>query len=151
MQLFDTSVAMNAVAGALPLIESMMELRVVNRSHLYIVVGTVDGAVLYMESVGDHAEWEHPYDDIARSKFRITCQTGMPSRLVQEIHPELVPEAETVYWGSWIDGGVVVACSGVEPWFDEAFAKTICALCVALIKARREMVRERGVDFYSQA
>lgn len=125
------------------LVRTAMDAKLVKREHLHIVVGKADGStdgkVLSELSMGDPQEWEFGYRGVAHSKFKITARTGLPTRLVQTCMAELADEdGDTVYWGSAIDGGIIVACSGVEPFWDEAFSKAIAAVVRAMLSAEQE-------------
>lgn len=128
-----------------------MNTGLVHRQHLSIIAGNINGDVLGIRDIGRDSGWEHPYDEIAKSKFDITARTGKPTQVIQELEPELAGfPGDTVYWGSWIDGGIIVACSGVRPWYDLAFSKCIVALIRAnIIEKRQAMLGKLGkVDFY---
>lgn len=81
--------------------------------------------------------WEHPFDEIACGKNRISGRTGELSRVVQLVKPELLLPSDVRYWGNWIEGPIMVACSGVRPWFDMAFSKMACGLVVAHLEQVR--------------
>lgn len=147
-KIFNDIVASLAITYSLPLIESLMELEVTKRNHLHIVVGNSEGSILATKSIGNPEDWEHRYDEIAESKFNITVRTSQLTRIVQQVTPELAGEVgDTFYWGSWIDGGIVVACSGVQPYWDEAFSKVISAMVRALVTDEQVKEISNGGDF----
>ncbi len=95
------------------------------RTHLAVVMGIRSGTEylgMHSEYFGEVKEWEDQYDLIAHDKAVLTARTGLPSRDVQLLHPELLEKGDTKFWGSAIVGNIIVACSGVEPYFDEMFA-----------------------------
>ena len=132
--------AEEAVRRALPSITNMMEEHKVDGSDLYIVVldpdvtpTSFDGVIirdayLYEEIIGDGGL---NYQQYAHDKARETWRTGLPSRVVQT-RPHLLSIDDTVYGGSAIYEGIIVACSGVEEHYDETFALTIAAQCWGL-------------------
>lgn len=89
----------------------------------------------------------HPNADkfirIATQKARVSWETGMPSRKVQQDAPHLYEGGMTKWGGSVIENGLVVAFSGVQAIFDEAIAGTMLRWVVAL--CQDEMTREGGV------
>lgn len=148
MARFDQQVARYAITHAKPLIQGLMDKGVAKRNDLHIIVGNSDGEVLATESMGNPDKWEYPYDLIAQSKFDITVRTGKPTRIVQQLTPELAGElGDTFYWGSWIDGGIVVACSGVQAYWDEAFCKVITAIIRAMVTEKQAIEMEEDGNF----
>ena len=83
----------------------------------------VDASCITAE-IRNSDSWEHPFDKIARSKAQISARTG---RSTAEVRPHHRLEDDTVWWGSVVLDDIVVACSGVEPWFDEMFSMWIAA------------------------
>lgn len=134
--------------GIVPMVEEMMESRLVKRQQLALIVARREGTdyqLVYDYSFGDTHEWEHDFHAIARGKTVITARTGLPTRVVQELHPELLLPTDTQFWGNWIEGNIIVSCSGVEPWFDEAISKSAVALIKAMIDhARRHAAADHA-------
>lgn len=119
-----------------------------NGGGLHIVVGTSKGIILARADVGERDDWAGPYDEIAESKFSLTAETGKPTREGQLLYPELMEgPGNTYYWGSWIDGGIVVACSGVDPEWDEAFSKMGCAFVRAMVTKKQKGEMSEGKHF----
>jgi hypothetical protein len=138
-----------ATEHVLPMITAMMAGKVLKRDHLHIVVGNPgyeyrpgitcgvwaeNGGILYERAIGERAQWQSPYDQIARSKAYMSWRTGLSTREIQFQHPELLIPGDTCYYGSAVEpvSRWVIGVSGVEPYFDEAFAKCILAMCQAL-------------------
>lgn len=104
---------------------------------------------LYEKSVGDPKEWEHPYAAIARSKAlqlwtdRNDGQAG--------VIPHLLFSGDTPYWGGVKRDGIVVVCSGIQPWLNRLIAGITADTTVALAHDAYENdeERKRGVDFLS--
>lgn len=119
-----------------------------NGGGLYILVGLNDGTTLARFHLGSPDEWPAPYDDIAIGKFDLTVEHQMPTREIQQMYPELAEgEGNTYYWGSWIDGGLVVACSGVDPEWDEAFSKMVIAIMRAMLTKKQKQELLNGDHF----
>jgi len=141
--ILDSSVAKQAFEILLPLIKETLKNRC-KRQHLAIVVSatiaintdhkigfsTFKKECYLIESIGDHSEWEHDYTKIALSKAEKSARTG---KSTAELAPHYLIRSDTIYWGSVVIDDIVVACSGVEPYYDEMFsgwiAITIKALC----------------------
>lgn len=49
-----------------------------------------------------------------------------------DIKPHLLFSGDTPFWGGVKRDGIVVACSGVEPWFDRMIASMTADVCIAL-------------------
>lgn len=142
--LLTQDVAKQAVEMHLATIEAQMKARIFKREHLHIVVSKSDlprmdyadwisAGILYEHSIGSGGDWEHNYLDIARSKCFLSCSYQMSTREIQLLYPWLLEAGDTSYFGSVYRKGIAVACSGVEPYFDEMIAgwvlDTCCALC----------------------
>lgn len=148
MSRFNKEVAKNAINIAKGLIHQTMKNNVVKRSHLHIVVGNTDGKILAEKSIGEPDEWKHPYKEIALSKFDLTVRHQKTTREIQLLYPELSgEEGDTFFWGSYIDGGIVVACSGVEAYFDEMYSKIIASIARALVTKYQEDEMSKGENF----
>ncbi len=107
-------------------IHPMMDAGDVKRKHLHIVIGDIYGNIIYRYSMTTSDKWEYAYDEIALSKFELTIEHKMPTSEIQKLYPEL-NLGKTPYFGSAIDGGIVVACSGVDAEHDEMFSKCLAA------------------------
>jgi len=119
-----------------------------NGGGFHIIVGDKDGNILARLDYGSKSEWTTSYDEIAESKFNMTVEHQMPTREVQLMYPELAEgKGNTYYWGSWIDGGIVVACSGVDPEWDEAFSKMVVAIIRAMLTKKQKQELLDGKHF----
>lgn len=140
----DQVVARHAVELCLPMIKSSMESREAGASgFLYIVVmrpgatpanSNFNDAVLYEHAVGDRTRWDANYGAFARAKAELSWRSGMDSHLVQQSRPHLLAEGDSLLWGGVVVHDIVVAVSGADPWFDEAFAGSIAMFVRALAK-----------------
>jgi hypothetical protein len=75
-------------------------------------------AILEEFFIGDPEKWEHDYKAIARSKAEQTWREQRANLITQTLGPATLRPNDTVYWGSFEYYGMVVACSGVESYFD---------------------------------
>jgi hypothetical protein len=141
---------------ALPMIRTAIENRSAGESgFFYLVVmkpGSspantgFDDAILYEHAVGDRERWDADYRGFALAKARIAWRTGMDSHIVQEQRPYLLEAGDTVLWGSVALDGIVVAASGADAWWDEAFAGAV-ALCLRA-EAKAAIARERSRSLF---
>jgi hypothetical protein len=154
--LLDRAAAERAVAMALPMIRTAIDNRSAGESgFFYLVVmkpGSspantgFDDAILYEHAVGDRERWDADYRGFALAKARIAWRTGMDSHIVQEQRPYLLEAGDTVLWGSVAMDGIVVAASGADAWWDEAFAGAV-ALCLRA-EAKAAIARERSRSLF---
>ena len=117
--------AQQAVALVKPSIEALFERT--NRRELHIVMmdprlkpweSSFDDAILYQESIKSSVPWEHPFDDFARNKAEQAWRNSQANIVAQTQHPSSLREDDLPFYGSFVYGNVIVACSGVEQWFD---------------------------------
>jgi hypothetical protein len=100
-----------------------------------------EDAILHEHSIGDRALWDADYQAFARAKARLCWASGFDSHAVQALYPYLLREGDTTLWGSANVDGIVVAVSGANPWYDEAFARILGSWLKAAAMAR---VNEHG-------
>jgi len=147
MTRFTHEIAEQAIEIAMPFINQIMEQEERNGLQIY-VSSIMSDTIMAKRTIGDHSEWKNPYDLIAANKMKVTCRTELSSREVQLLYPEMVGgDGDTIYWGSWIDGGIVVAISGLPPEWDEACSKHICAIIRALLTTQSKQDFASGNDF----
>ncbi|CAB3700018.1 hypothetical protein SB816_08155 [Achromobacter sp. SIMBA_011] len=145
---WERDAAARAVQLALPMLEAARaDKRVGESGFLHVVVmnplarpGECDfsQAILYEQSVGDPNRWDADYGAFARGKARLSWRTGLSSHEVVVARPHLLQAKDTPVWGSVSVDGIVVAVSGANPWFDEAFAAAVAHLFKAVVRGRRE-------------
>ena len=154
--LLNRDAAERAVAMALPMIRTAIENRSAGESGFFYLVVMKPGsspansrfedAILYEHAVGDRERWDADYRGFALAKARIAWRTGIDSHIVQEQRPYLLEAGDTVLWGSVAMDGIVVAASGADAWYDEAFAGAV-ALCMRA-EAKAAIARERGKSLF---
>lgn len=155
----DQNTAKQAVELCLPTITAAMESRVAGASgFLYVVIlkpgaspatGAFSDAILYEHAVGDTAKWDADYGAFARAKAELSWRTGMDTRLVQQSHPHMLTQGDSLLWGGLMIDDLVVAVSGADPWYDEAFAGTIALFLFAL--AKKGAAEQAGKPWLGQA
>jgi len=125
---------------------------------LYIVImkpgvtpadASFDEAILYEHAVGDTTKWDADYRGFALAKARVAWKTGLDGHLVQELKPHLLEPGDTTLWGSIVLDDIVVAVSGADPWYDEAFAGTI-AFCLRA-QAKAGIAFQRGKTLFLES
>ncbi len=107
------------------------------RNHLHVIMALRNGQggeCLWEESFNDDEPWEHPYDNIAHGKQRITDRTGLPSRTVQLMERHLLRRGDVKFWGNAIRGPRMVSASGVQAYFDELVSRMVLDAWCALIE-----------------
>lgn len=86
--------------------------------------------LLYQESYGTPEEFEHDFVGIAQCKA-LQLWTGRANGGT-DILPHLLFPGDTPYWGGAAREGIVVACSGVQPWIDRLIANLVIDILVAM-------------------
>jgi hypothetical protein len=153
MLVLDEKLALKAIELAgVPVAQALFK-GPANRSHGQLIVGVRDvdgtGSVLATRTFGLPQDWQYPFDAIAEGKFNITVRTGLPSREVQFLHPELIEADDVIYYGSAIVGNIVVAYSGIQAYFDEVIAYAVAYMLRALVQNELETRKQAGGDTYS--
>ena len=92
----------------------------------------IEWSILYEYSHGNPEHWKYEFQKIARSKAMISWRTGLSTRVVQLTAPHLLIEGDTIYYGSVVIDGIVVAVSGFKQDIDELFAGMIALACKGL-------------------
>lgn len=105
---------------------------VMHPSRPYALGTAFSEAVLHEASLGPRERWDVDYAALARTKARLSWEHGMDSRLLVQMQPHRLRPGDDPLWGSvWLDG-LVVAASGAQPIWDEAFSLGIAAALRAL-------------------
>lgn len=128
-----------AIAMVMPAINEI--LKIAKRQHGHIVV--IDPkkkpweckfkeAIWHEESISDGKKWEYPYGDIARSKAEQGWREGQSNVITHMLAPATLRSGDTIYYGSVNYYGVVVAFSGVQPYFDMLISGLIAQTIHAL-------------------
>lgn len=86
--------------------------------------------LLYEESRGDPTKFEARFDEIARCKALQLWTDRNDGRT--DTQPHLLFKGDTPYWGGVKRDGIVVACSGVQPWIDKLIAAMVADILIAL-------------------
>jgi hypothetical protein len=117
------------VADAINLVRPSIELLFerTNRQELHIVVmnprikpweSDFEDAILYETSLGNPDQWELPFDQLARQKAKQAWRDQSASINKQLVHPSSLQTDDLLFFGSFVYGNIVVATSGVQPWYD---------------------------------
>jgi hypothetical protein len=146
MTVIDESIAELALDMASPMIDGLIEFEVISRGELCVIVALGDGNglfdVLRTKRVGVPEEWEEDYEAIATGKIKMMAETGLNSRVAVLLHPALTSQGDVIWWGGVTRDNIIVACSGVQPYFDEAISQTVLSLILAIIEDKVESSRE---------
>lgn len=116
--------AAEAVELVKPAIERLFEQT--NRKELHIVImdprikpweASFEEAILYEASI-QNSEWTIPFNELARKKAQQAWRDGCANVNHQTVHPSSLRDDDVLFYGSFVYGNIVVACSGVQQWFD---------------------------------
>jgi hypothetical protein len=154
MPIIDEEAAQAAIHLALPTIaRAMGDPAAGDSGCLHIVVmnprlpaasSPFEQAVLYEHSI-NRPSWDADYARFARAKALISWRAGMDGHAVQTLRPHLLEPGDTLLWGSVCLDGLVVAVSGMQPWYDEALAGIVACCLRAVAKARAVEAGRRGL------
>jgi hypothetical protein len=85
--------------------------------------------LLKEKSFGDPKEFPWPFDNIARCKGLQLWTDRNDDRT--DCQPHLLFPGDTPYWGGVKRRGIVVFCSGVQPWIDKMISGIVADTLVA--------------------
>lgn len=108
-----------------------------------VVLDPRNGEPLFSAVANPHHSDRYKFDDIAQAKARVSWNTGLSSRQVQQDAPHLYLPGMTKWGGSVTENKLVVAFSGVQAVFDEAIARMMLNWILAL--CQNEMTKPDGV------
>ena len=93
--------------------------------------------------------WPYKFDDIARCKALQLWHNRNDDRT--DIRPHLLFPGDTPFWGGVKRNDIVVATSGVQPYFDKMISGMVADMCVAMAHDAwlKGQDHESGVDFLS--
>jgi hypothetical protein len=86
--------------------------------------------IMAERSEGDRADWKYAYQDIARGKALQLWEDRNDGGT--DIQPHLLFEGDTPFWGGVKRSGIVVTCSGVQPYFDRMIAGMVADATIGL-------------------
>ncbi len=89
----------------------------------------IEPRLLYERSFAKE-QWERDYTEIARCKALQLWHNRNDDRT--DCMPHLLFPGDTPYWGGVKRQGIVVACSGVQPYFDKMISGMVADTCIAL-------------------
>ena len=153
MPIVDEDAARAAIGLALPTIaHAMTDTAAGDSGCLHIVVMNphaspattlFEQAILHEHSI-NRPSWDADYARFARAKALVSWRNQMDSHAVQALRPYLLEPGQTLLWGSVCLDGLVVAVSGMQPWFDEALAGVVACCLRAVAKARAVQAGNAG-------
>jgi hypothetical protein len=151
-QFADVEAARRAVALALPMLrDSLADKGVGESGCMHVVVmdpcmahgdSRFEDAILYECSLPARERWDADYAWYARAKAMVAWRTGRASGELVARAPHYFRQGDTALGGSAVVDGIVVAVSGANPWFDEAFAACVANLLRAV--AHERLARANG-------
>lgn len=141
--ILNTSLVEEALRLMQPAIQHTLDRNLMKRSDLAIVVTATTAIVPWkpkqhfsdrwhvLRKLGNPSQWESNFDEIALSKAE---QSVRSRRDTATLPPHYHEVGDTTFWGSVVLDDIVVACSGVEPYFDEMFAMWVASAVKATAK-----------------
>lgn len=133
-----------AFEASLPAIKAAAEMGLINKyAGTLVVLDPHSGDVLFEQVVNEAHESRDKYTEIALAKARVSWETQLPSRVVQQTAPHLYQAGMTKWGGAVIEYKLVVAFSGVEAVYDEAIAWMVLSWILGI--CRHEMTKPEGV------
>jgi len=138
-------IAQQAITLVTPSIEELFNKTV--RKELHIVImdprikpweSSFDDAILHEHTI-QNSDWEKPFDEFARLKAKQAWRDKRPNILNQTLHPSSLNDDDLPFYGSFVYGNLVVACSGVEQWFDMLISGWIALAFEQLIMHERSL------------
>jgi hypothetical protein len=137
MSLVTGAIAQEAIRLGTPTIEELLK-RYGTGHDLYLLAARRNSDGTHQELAekffGSIEVCEATYKPIAHGKASISASTGLSSREVQLMRPELIEPGDVIYWGSVIQGDIIVSASGVQAFNDEAIATIVMTLIMALLQ-----------------
>lgn len=122
-----------------PSIELFLE-RFAKRQDLAILVldpaSANEPVPLYSLNLGNPDDWEYNYEYYAAGKAAVCLREKCDSDRVKSERPFRYQPGDPPYAGGVYVEGLVVACSGVEGYFDQMIAHWIAAGCRAIATHR---------------
>jgi hypothetical protein len=86
--------------------------------------------VLYEASYGNPDDFAYPFQKIAQSKASQLWHSQNDERT--DIQPHLLFSGDSPFWGGVARHGIVVTCSGIQPWLDRMIAGMIADMLIAM-------------------
>ena len=140
------------VTDAIDLVRPSIDLlfKRTNRQELHVVVmnprirpweADFEDALLYEESLGSPENWTIQFDQLARQKAKQAWRSQRASIHNQLIHPASLQEDDLLFFGSFVYGDIVVACSGVQPWYDMLISGWIAIAIEQLVMHEYQTVK----------
>lgn len=143
---FSKDFASDVLTKELPLILGYIDIYKTKRRCCHIVLGNQSEGIIIEKSINtDDKDWKEDFIKVARSKFEMTKRTGMSSREVVYLHPELLQRGDTRHPGSMIRNGCIAACSGFEWWHDESISDRLITAALTKGTIIGEEVKENAV------
>jgi hypothetical protein len=160
--ILDRELAARAFDRIRTALETMLQEAFTGRAGFAVVVTTLDEiaqrkaaesfreSCLLVTSVGDLTASSYPNLEIALSKAEISARTRLPT---SQLPPHYYYKGDTVYAGSAILEGIVVACAGLEPRDDEMISCWIAAAVKseAALAISQLLAGDPSADFFADA
>ncbi len=90
----------------------------------------IEPYALYEYNLGDPASWPHNFASIAKCKALQLWYGRNDDRT--DCMPHLLFPGDTPFWGGVKRHGIVVTCSGFQPYLDKMFSGMVADMCIGL-------------------
>ncbi|OHA84601.1 MAG: hypothetical protein A2408_03040 [Candidatus Yonathbacteria bacterium RIFOXYC1_FULL_52_10] len=90
----------------------------------------IQPVALYEHTLGNAKDFPYPFIEISRCKAIQLWHDRNDDRT--DIVPHLLFPGDAPFWGGVKRRGIVVACSGIQPWLDKLVSGMVADLIVAL-------------------
>lgn len=90
--------------------------------------------------------WNIPLEEIARNMALQLWYRLNPGGDCTVTPPHLLYKNDTPYWGADSMEGIVVSCSGLEPWFNKMISRVVLSILIALARDDWEESEEKAKD-----
>jgi hypothetical protein len=95
-------------------------------------------AILLEYSFGDRSSWDLDFVGMAKAKAFQSWRHRIPNSVLQHTHPASLREDDLKFYGSFVYGDIVVACSGLEQHFDVLISSWVAIAMEQLAIHQRE-------------
>ena len=105
----------------------------------------IEPGMLYERSFGDKKQWSHPFAEIAKCKaLQLWRGQNVDGNMNCQAH--LLFSDDTPFWGGVKRQGIVIACSGFKPYWDQMISGMIADALIALARHAYETSEDKAED-----
>ncbi|MDC7235401.1 MAG: hypothetical protein PQJ58_19390 [Spirochaetales bacterium] len=101
-------------------------------------------AILLEHSTTDKSNWQIPFDEFALAKAKQAWRDGRSNKEKHLMAPATLQDGDIAFYGSFEHNGVIVAASGVEPWYDVMVSGWIAVAIQQFAQAEYEQFKSEN-------